>query len=287
MDLTAEQYKILDEASTEFQTYMVDAGGDAWNRVDGFIKTMDLDPNGYVSNGERNVQIVDKGIAGTLWIGENSSDYVSGVDTLKDALEPLRLLTDQYYKDTYGGVTPETERMAKGLVTTMKNDIDQYFSEAYFNRDVLNPAIAAAFANMNGTTTLDAMTADMQHRIQERFLNFSTVKFSTMLQQFIRRLNSLYAQGLTLTWVRMDGPVDKVIRHFCDDRIDEGPYYHIEEVKNWPKKYAPWDGMIPYTDRGSIFVNLGGYNCRHNFIFVEASEVPEKDKQRARAAGLI
>jgi hypothetical protein len=100
------------------------------------------------------------------------------------------------------------------------------------------------------------------------------------LNQYSRNYNKAISDDLSLEWYYYSGSVIKDTREYCEDRA--GRYFHRAEVEDVP---SPWAGMIPGTNSGSIFINAGGYNCRHIWMPVLIDVVPRDVIDRNIAMG--
>ena len=93
-------------------------------------------------------------------------------------------------------------------------------------------------------------------------------------------------------WLYFGGS-SKDTRAFCLER--NGKFWHTNEIQQWGvgKKQAPlklpsngtWQGRIPSTNSGNIFVNLGGFNCQHSLMPVSVFDVPKDTLQRNISSG--
>lgn len=76
-----------------------------------------------------------------------------------------------------------------------------------------------------------------------------------------RRAQSGYAEKLGLDYALYSGTIMEATRDFCEKRNQN--VYTREEVAKWDN--LQWQGKIPNV---SIFVQVGGYNCRHHFSWM-------------------
>ena len=56
-----------------------------------------------------------------------------------------------------------------------------------------------------------------------------------------------------------------------------GKFYKKEEVEKWANQN--WAGKREGTTASTIFIYAGGYNCRHQIIYVSEAAVPSSLKQ--------
>lgn len=98
------------------------------------------------------------------------------------------------------------------------------------------------------------------------------------------------ANELDAEWYRYVGGLLKDSRDFCEDRNNN--YYHKKEVEAWgagdvtagitnpTETDSDWAGKNQQTDAATIFILLGGFNCKHALIPVLLSAVPPEVVER-------
>jgi hypothetical protein len=109
-----------------------------------------------------------------------------------------------------------------------------------------------------------------------------------------RTYTNIVATALDIEWYYYSGGDFATTRCFCEERV--GNYYHYLEIESWGKGKnlgkcniggGKWAGMIPTTDKSTIFTFAGGYNCQHSIMPVSDLVVPKSDKKRAKELGFI
>lgn len=100
------------------------------------------------------------------------------------------------------------------------------------------------------------------------------------LNQFSRNYNESISMDLGMEWYFYSGSIIEDTRSYCVERA--GKYFHKKEVEDVPSQ---WPGMIPGTNSSSIFINAGGYNCRHLWMAVLIDVVPKDVIDRNVANG--
>lgn len=78
------------------------------------------------------------------------------------------------------------------------------------------------------------------------------------------------SENLGLEWYLYTGGLMDTTRSFCKSR--NGKYYHKTEVEKWAN--LKWQGKMPNTDKKTIFLTRGGYNCQHSLLPVSEEVVP-------------
>lgn len=106
---------------------------------------------------------------------------------------------------------------------------------------------------------------------------------SDSITQFNANYTQALVQGTTIEFYFYDGTTIKGTRPFCSKHQQK--YYHKEEVEllgmgkeingvNLPPDQLK--GRISGTNKNNIFINRGGWNCRHQFMPVSVYSVPKE-----------
>lgn len=82
-------------------------------------------------------------------------------------------------------------------------------------------------------------------------------------QGYSRGLDEQYSKALKLNYAFYAGGKIKTTRDFCQQR--SGNLYNRETILSWNTVPADWAGRKPDND---ILIDMGGYNCRHDFDWV-------------------
>ena len=80
---------------------------------------------------------------------------------------------------------------------------------------------------------------------------------NTAFASFDRKVMNIKANELGLEWFLYSGSGISDSRDFCRQRA--GKAFTREQIAGWEN--LKWKGKI---SRGSVFISLGGYNCRHS-----------------------
>lgn len=99
-----------------------------------------------------------------------------------------------------------------------------------------------------------------------------------------RTYTNAVANSLGLEFYRYQGGEIADTRPFCDERL--GKYFHKKEIEgwgvgdrccglDWPQNKT-WAGRNANTNKSTIFVFAGGYNCKHAIIPVSLRSVPKE-----------
>ncbi len=106
-----------------------------------------------------------------------------------------------------------------------------------------------------------------------------------------RSYTNAVSTDLALEFYRFTGGKIEDTRCFCKERA--GKYFHQKEVEGWGegkglgdcKQNGLWQGANTNTDKSTIFLYLGGYNCKHSILPVSTKSVPRDVVNRAISEG--
>ena len=108
---------------------------------------------------------------------------------------------------------------------------------------------------------------DLQKKLDELLTDTKTARgllkkytgtyANTAFASFDRKVMNIKANELGLEWFLYSGSGINDSRDFCRQRA--GKAFTREQIAGWES--LKWKGKI---SRGSVFISLGGYNCRHS-----------------------
>ncbi len=109
------------------------------------------------------------------------------------------------------------------------------------------------------------------------------------ITQFNANYNQTITQDLGIEFYNYTGTVIAGTRPFCNNFVKD--YFHKKEVEELGAGIDPLtgktlssenllEGRIKGTNSSNIFINRGGWNCRHFFSPISPRFVPKSDLQR-------
>lgn len=88
-----------------------------------------------------------------------------------------------------------------------------------------------------------------------------TMRTQSAMDQYDRFIQNEYSKSLKLNYAIYQGGEIETTREFCDER--NGRVFKREEIADWNK--LDWKGK---KDAHNIFIDCGGYNCRHYYDWI-------------------
>ena len=124
--------------------------------------------------------------------------------------------------------------------------------------DIIAPFVNEAFFAIGNNADPSTMVTEAQ-KMKDAFVHYFITKVTTIVEQFERDLMANINGYFAVNLFRFTGPKDERNREWCHKHVNN--VYTKEEIEAFADE--EWDGQIPGTDGFTIWVNLGGYNCRH------------------------
>jgi len=258
-----QDLKILDEIDAKLEglvfafveNFNLKVSKEIQNAILDFIDTLSSDLD-LTSRLERN-KVINKfrdELAKTIQNGAIADGYLTLLTGYKEivaiANEYFSALSSAYKKELYREIYKESILYLKESLTG-----------AGISQIVSNKIVDKIYdLNMTGITKkeLRAYLKDYfsKANITTRYVEQIT---TDSLYQMTQTYQLKISNDLGIEYYYYAGTKMKTSRQFCISRY--GKVFTKKEIQSWPE--LNWAGKIPGTDKNTIFVYRGGYNCRH------------------------
>ena len=171
--------------------------------------------------------------------------------------------------------------LESGVDANFFNVIMDTLSQGVSNGDNIHDLIDELEIFITGARSgTEAKTVGALQRYVTQVTNDSITQFNATYNQAI-------TQDLGIEWYKYTGTKIATTREFCIHHMHK--YYHKKEVEllgsgkelnGTNLSAAEKKGRIPGTNSSNIFINRGGYNCRHYFSALSARFVPKSVLKR-------
>jgi hypothetical protein len=222
-----------------------------------------------------------KDIANTII---TNAPYQLQVAEVIKGFEMLAELSNEYITVAIGDFKPKKalyEAILETNIATTKDallggGISENFGTAI--QEVLKDNIAGigTRSELNKTLRKFIEGTDTEKAFLNRYIkqvtNDSVMTFNAEYIQTI-------ADDLDVEYYLYSGTIIADTREFCQARA--GRFFTTEEVKDWAD-LGKWNGKNTNTNRNTIFIYRGGYNCRHQ-LWPVSQEQYESAQERGRA----
>lgn len=257
-------------------------------------------PNAFLSSMEKIQRTKFKDVVALLDLldYEGGSLVVSEANLLRvEALvdEIKGVLTGAEFEKALGGLMGEFEQQAV-LNYAYFETVDSAFAIPQISSAIVKERQAATIASLLDSTnqylsnpTREAIASSIQSGgsrqdlidtlrllvqgdkdVDGRLLRSTRLIVSDAFALNDAAVTESISENLGLEWYLYTGGLIDSTRPFCKAR--NGKYFHKTEVEKWAN--LKWQGKMPNTDKKTIFLTRGGYNCQHSLLPVSEEVVP-------------
>jgi hypothetical protein len=237
------------------------------------IRQLELDAQGLIKPNTANLRIIR-----TLRDDINSivvsPAYLKRVERYMKTFPDIKAITDQLYSTLSTTFNPNNV-VFKNVLELSTELTRNSLTSAGIDSAVISPIVEQVTKGITSGANILDMEEDLRTYIVGeggrlgRLQRYTSQITRDALNQFSRNYNKALSNNLSMEWYYYSGSVIEDTRTYCTERA--GKYFHKKEVEQVP---ADWSGRIPGTNSSTIFVNAGGYNCRHIWMPVLIDVVP-------------
>jgi hypothetical protein len=236
------------------------------------LKKLELDRNGYIRNNGVNRKILRQA-SSVFDAAFKNSGYKQGLQEYTSAFSKVTAINEAYFATVSSAFKPNAA-FIKSLQAEAIRQIETMALNEGLVANVKSPLISILNKNINSGGSFAGMLQEVQGYIvgidkEGKLLRYSKTWVADALFNFSRAYQQSVTQDLGLNNFYYAGGAIKDTRDFCRERLDQ--YWKREQIEEWAD--LDWAGKNPGTTKSSIFVYLGGYNCRHSLIPVHESVV--------------
>lgn len=289
-DILTEKLNRLEGVPDKFIKAVESAQKDLLADINLILGEFERDGGGYLVTSEGNLQRV-QALRARLEQVFMQSNYVKAVRSLMQEFDKQNELNAEYYKalDDY-----DQSAVLKTMQQTSKRQSANLLLGGAIDKEFYNPIIDTIVESVNTnapfTETVSAVkviTAGGEHAggriVEGRLARYAKqIAYDAMAVQD-RSFSRQVADEQDYQFFMYTGGTVEDTRDFCLER--NGNVYHRNEIADWAN--LTWDGKHRETTSGSIFVLLGGYQCKHTLMSVPLSQVPIDVLQRNLSNGNI
>jgi len=285
-----EKIERLESVPSEFLTVVEKSQLEAYKEVQKLVMEMDTE-NGILVISDKNTNIINS-IEATIKNTVFNDEYSIGLTEYVRQFNVQAELTNKYFVELNVGFDKEASEV-NTVLASQKNAIN-LLGEDSFTQSFITPLNQILFSNMStGATMSDTIDTLQQFVLGSDDIDGKMVGQAKRIAYDIfavadRNQTAAVANSLGLEFYLYQGGHVKDTRDFCEER--KGKYYHKKEIEGWGEgskccglswpQGGKWQGMNPQTNKSTIFVLAGGFNCKHAINPVSISSVPKDVIQR-------
>ncbi|TXH49129.1 MAG: hypothetical protein E6Q97_23255 [Desulfurellales bacterium] len=270
---------IVSSFETRFAKQVGKTQGAVFDQIQVLLNRLELNADGTIKQNQANRKILaraDEALERAL----KQSGYYASLDATASSIGALTGVNSAYFKTLVDGFKPS----AQYIKTLQSQTITQL--EDMLANDGLETVLKAPIRNiLNQNINTGASYNDLLKQlrtfitgnedVEGKLMRYSKQITTDSLFNYSRAFQESVSQKTGLEWVQYVGGAVKDSRNFCLSRM--GGYYKKEDVEKWAKQN--WAGKREGTTASTIFIYAGGYNCRHQIIYVSEAAVPKVNKQ--------
>ena len=279
-DILRQKNERLESVPDAFVNQMVLVQREILAELTAALGTLDRS-GGFITLNQSNLVRVEE-ISNLLeQLFTSQGEYLDAVAGLAEEFDTQALINDSYFKeldiDFSAPIIAEEvflARKAEALNLLLGDGISATV-QAPIRRELVNAVTSGAsytdtLVNLqeliNGTPERDGLL--MRYARQ-------TVSDSFAITD--RSYTATITEEEGYEWFLYSGGLMNTTRPFCKTR--NGKFYHKKEVEEWGD-LGDWQGRMKGTDKRTIFLTCGGYNCQHSIQPVSVFAVPKVDVER-------
>ncbi len=143
--------------------------------------------------------------------------------------------------------------------------VDELFDNNQITRAIQQTVRNAVTSEQNKTDLSTLLTEQIKGKEKKLGLisSYHAQNGRDEFQTYARSLDQEFSTALGLNYAIYAGGEIKSTRDFCEER--NGNVYNRETILSWNHTPSTWQGR---KDNNNILIDMGGYNCRHDFDWI-------------------
>jgi hypothetical protein len=201
-------------------------------------------------------------------------EYIKEVAELTNGFKEIKKLSDLYFSELIDGFNAK-EELYKAILDANITVTRDNLLGAGIRNNFSNAITEVLRSNAAGISTRTELQKTLRQFIegtpeQKAYLNrYVKQTVSDSVMAFSREYNQVIATDYNLQFGYYQGTAIETTRPFC--RARHGRYFKKSEVESWAS-LGDWSGRMPGTTKTTIFTNLGGFACRHDYYPVSKTQ---------------
>jgi hypothetical protein len=263
--------------------------------IESIIFSLDRDGETFLLN-EKNLSLInsiEKKLKETIFNDEYTSELTKYISQFKQQAN----LNNAYFTEL-SDKFDNKDVYKLSLEASQKNAI-ALLGEDSFSQQLIIPITQSLQSSVNSSISFTETLSSLRSFIE------GSDQVDGRLQGYVKRIaydafsasdrsyTNVVANDLGLQFYKYQGVEVEDTRPFCNER--RGKYFHKKEIElwgenetccglEWPNSKG-WQGRNSATNKATIFIFAGGYNCKDSILPVSVKSVPGSVIQRAIDAG--
>jgi hypothetical protein len=279
-DVANEIERIIGLTIDQYESELGEFSGTLYNRLVRALKDLELDSEGHIKQSSANRKVLSDAelVIDELLPGRTFTEIIS--NTLR-AINSINEVNASYFSSVSESFK-ENRNFIKSLQAQTIKNIESNLLEDGLTVQVKNPLVGILNRNVNSGGQFSGFLEEIRdfvkgnEEVDSRILSYSRTYLSDTLFDYSRAYQEAMTNDLRLDWYLWAGGIQDTSRSVCVEHA--GKYFRREEIESIADQN--WSGKRPGTTKSSIFIFVGGFNCKHSLIPVHESIVPKEDLER-------
>lgn len=280
---------------SRFQKNIGTRQNDMWSTIFKTLKKLETNEAGEIKSNTANLRLL-RTLRGDIKNTIITTQYKRDLEKFLGAFDELKTINDTYYQAIASTTLNANKNVFKEIVNFSIDATKNSLLDSGITEAVISPVEKVLSQNVTTGGVFQDLTESLRQEILGspgqlgKLERYSKQITTDSLNQFNANYNQAMSQDLGLEFYFYNGAVKETTRDYCKGIVQGGTlglpggsYYHKKEVED--SADLQWAGKIPGTNKSSIFVNRGGYNCGHQWLAVDSEAVPQSVKDRAESKG--
>lgn len=218
------------------------------------------------------------------------SGYYDSLNKTTNTIGEISVANSSYFKGMVDGFTADAQYL-KNLQKQTIAEMETLLANDGIDLMLKKPIQNILNQNINTGASITDLISQMRQfivgnseidgqlkRYSKQVVNDTLFNYSRAFQESVSQNSGLkwtqYVGGITEGTKNKKGKSTGGSREFCLEKM--GRYYEKSDVEKWAN--GDWAGKRRGTTKSTIFIYAGGYQCKHQIIYVSESAVPQTNK---------
>lgn len=273
----------IDLFNERFQKNIGTRQTDMYSTIIKTLKKLELDDSGNILTNTKNLKIL-RTLRGDIKKTIITPQYKKDLNRFLGGFDELKGINDTYYKAIAGANLNANKQVFNAVKNLSIDATKNSLLESGITNEIISPVENLLQKNITAggsyTDLTESLRADILGTPEKlgKLERYTKQITTDSLNQYNANYNKTVSLDLGLEFYYYNGGIGDTSRQYCKDRVNEGRYFHKNEVEDTASE--EWAGKIPGTNSSTIFINRGGYNCRHQWLAVDVDSVPNDVVER-------
>jgi hypothetical protein len=285
-ELIEAKAKRFDTVPDKYVNAVQESQSEIFTGILSLLDQLERDSAGNIIASASNLRTVDNIVDQTKLV-LNGSTYVEALNSFLQEFDKQAIINNSYFSKTF---TINDRELAIQTLANAKRNASINLLGAPLDREFYEPIRITLTDSINASASLqETITAirtitEGDEQVLGKLNRYASQIASDAFTQTDRAYTMALAEDVGAKFYRYVGGLLTDSREFCVSR--NAKYYHKNEIKLWvtskggglsnpTPRGKSWQGRIRTTNSSTIFIDCGGFNCKHSLLPVSILSVPK------------